>query len=99
VWTCAQCGTGWRIRENGRWGRDGHDLLIEVPRLDKRFSLERCRAEAQMAARSQGFSGPPDEVSSYDGTPTAMGGPLTNPQGYVFTWYAPGSEEVIPATR
>jgi hypothetical protein len=96
VWTCGHCGSGWHVRANGRWGRDGQELRIEVPRLDRRSSLERCRATAQIAARQQGFIGPPDEVASYEGAPGASS-VLGNPQGYVFTWYEPNSQGDAPA--
>lgn len=99
TWKCEQCGSGWHLRSNGRWGRDGDDFRIEVPRHDRRLSLEKCRADAQTAARSQGFIGPPDEVISYDGALTDHGDALTHPQGYIFTWYAPDSEETRPTQK
>jgi hypothetical protein len=94
LWTCTACGTGWHIRNDGRWGRDGHELRIEVPRQDRRGSLEKCRADAQMAARSQGFMGPPDEVIPYDATAMVSEASLASPQGYIFTWYGPDSAEL-----
>jgi hypothetical protein len=98
LWTCSACGTGWHVRDDGRWGRDGHELRIEVPRVDKRFSLEKCRADAQMAARSQGFMGPPDEVIPYDAAAMISEASLASPQGYIFTWYGPDSAEMRSAS-
>jgi hypothetical protein len=82
------------MRSNGRWGRDGREFRIEVLRVGKRQGVERCRADAQMAARIQGYMGPPDEVTAHDAAPAATEASAANPVGYVFTWYAPDSEEV-----
>jgi hypothetical protein len=49
-----------------------------------------------MAARSQGFLGPPDEVVSYDASLMVDGDSLAHPDGYIFTWYGPNSEEIQP---
>jgi hypothetical protein len=82
------------MRSNGRWGRDGREFRIEVLRDGKRLGVERCRADAQMAARSQGYMGPPDEVTAFDTASAATEASAANPVGYIFTWYATDSEEV-----
>ena len=61
-------------------------LIIEVPRLPSRPTLRECRARAKViAARREGVRSEPD-VTAYDGRPPAVGGPMRNPQGWIFTF-------------
>jgi len=57
---------------------------ITMPRIGSRLTLEACRAEAMAIARKEGIRGEP-EVENYDGWHSSNG-PLSNPQGYVFSW-------------
>lgn len=58
---------------------------ITVPRISSRSTLEQCRLEAMVAAAKHGLRGEP-EVEPYDGRPRAWGGPMRDPQGYIFRW-------------
>lgn len=60
-------------------------LTIEVPRVPSRSTLPECRARAKVIGAREGVRTEP-EVSSYDGRPTASGGPMANPQGWIFTF-------------
>lgn len=60
-------------------------LIIEVPRLPSRSTLRECRARAKVIAAREGVHTEP-EVNSYDGRPSAFGGPLRDPQGWIFTF-------------
>jgi hypothetical protein len=61
-------------------------LIIEVPRLPSRSTLRECRARAKViAARREGVRSEPD-VTAYDGRPSAVGGPMRGPQGWIFTF-------------
>jgi hypothetical protein len=55
-----------------------------MPRIGSRLTLDACRAEAMAMARKEGVRGDP-EVESYDGWHSSNG-PLSNPQGYIFSW-------------
>jgi len=55
-----------------------------MPRIGNRLTLDACRAEAMAMARKEGIRGDP-EVESYDGWHSSNG-PLSNPQGYIFSW-------------
>ncbi len=60
-------------------------LVIEVPRIPSRSTLRKCRARAKVIAAREGVRTEP-EVTLYDGRPSAFGGPIANPQGWVFTF-------------
>ena len=61
-------------------------LVIEVPCLPSRPTLRECRARAKViAARKEGVRSEPD-VTAYDGRPSAVGGPMRDPQGWIFTF-------------
>jgi hypothetical protein len=57
---------------------------ITMPRIGSRLTIDACRAEAMAVARKEGIRGEP-EVENYDGWHSSNG-PLSNPQGYVFSW-------------
>jgi len=61
-------------------------LIIDVPRLPSRSTLRECRARAKViAARREGVRSEP-HVIAYDGRPSAVGGPMRDPQGWIFTF-------------
>ncbi len=60
-------------------------LVVEVPRIPSRSTLRMCRARAKVIAAREGVRTEP-EVSSYDRRPSAFGGPMRDPQGYIFTF-------------
>lgn len=66
--------------------RQKQRLIIEVPRVPSRSTLRECRARAKVIAAREGVRTEP-EVTSYDGRPSAFGGPMNNPQGWTFTFY------------
>ena len=67
-----------------------------MPRIGSRLTLDACRAEAMAVARKDGIRGEP-EVESYDGWHSSNG-PLSNPQGYIFSWNVDEGHagEVVP---
>jgi hypothetical protein len=66
---------------------------IVMPRIGSRLTLEACRAEAMAIAHKEGIRGEP-EVENYDGWHSSNG-PLSNPQGYVFSWNEGHAGEVV----
>jgi hypothetical protein len=71
--------------------RRGKKLIVEVPRTPDRSTLRQCRARAKVIAAREGVRTEP-EVSPYDGRPSALGGPMSNPQGWIFTFDLNGDE-------
>jgi hypothetical protein len=67
-------------------------LIIEVPRVPTRSTLRECRARAKVLAAREGVRTEP-HVTSYDGRPPALGGPMSNPQGWTFIFYEDRDED------
>jgi hypothetical protein len=84
--------TPWNCRRgpDSNWGAVeelGARLGVMVPRLPSRSTLEQCRALATAIVAKYEVIGDPD-VEPYDGQLRAWGGPMSNPQGYYFSWPA-----------
>jgi hypothetical protein len=73
-------------------------LIIRVPRIEGRHTLEACRYLALETARRHGIRSAPD-FRLYDGLPAARGGPLSEPQGYDFSWELPAYDVGEPKLR
>lgn len=81
--------------EIGLERQNGH-LVITVPRLPSRPTLQMCRGRAKVIAARQHHIRTEPDVISYEGLPIPGNGPLSNPQGWIFTFAIAGQESGPP---